>query len=139
MVRSFTMILDLDHLSVALPCFLFLIYYFFVYRISISPLSKIPNAHPTSPISPLWILRLRFQQKGTKTIHEMHKKRGPVLRVSPNEVSVNCVKDGVLTIYPAFEKPNWYDVFRNYGYARERLPLFSTCGYCLSCSILTDH
>ncbi|PQE11015.1 cytochrome P450 monooxygenase protein [Rutstroemia sp. NJR-2017a BVV2] len=46
-----------------------------------------------------------------------HERLGPVIRVAPNEVSVNCIEDGVRTIYGgAFEKGEWYGRLRNYGH-----------------------
>lgn len=75
----------------------------------ISPISRIPNAHPSASISSLWILWIRYQYKENETLHVAHKRLGPVVRLSPNEISVNCVDDGLRTIYPGgFEKSHWY-------------------------------
>ena len=97
----------------------YLIYRYMIYTAFISPLSKIPAAHWSARISPLWILSKRYAFKENRTIHAAHQKYGSVVRLGPNELSVNCVDDGIRTIYAGgFEKHQWYpDLFKNYdGY-----------------------
>lgn len=92
-------------------------YHFVVYPAFISPLSKIPNAHWSVPISPLWILYQRFRSRENGALQEAHRRLGPFIRVSPNDVNVDDL-DAVRTIYlGGFERPEWYAVFDNYGYA----------------------
>ena len=95
----------------------FAAYQFLIYPIFISPLSKIPSAHWSAPFSPLWILNLRRCQKDTFAIHSAHERLGPIVRIAPNEVSVNSVDGGIRTIYSGgFEKGDWYkNIFSNYG------------------------
>lgn len=83
----------------------------------ISPLSKIPNAHFTSSFSPLWILWKRYSEQENRSIHAAHVKSGNIVRLGPNEVSVDCVDGGIRTIYAGgFEKWNWYpNQFDNFG------------------------
>ncbi|KAI4178626.1 MAG: hypothetical protein LQ346_007378 [Caloplaca aetnensis] len=51
-----------------------------------------------------------------QTIHEAHLKYGPIVRLAPNEISINCVDGGLRTVYAGgFEKPYFYDQFDNYG------------------------
>ena len=39
-----------------------------------------------------------------------------MVRLGPNEISVNCVDGGIRTIYGGgYEKGDWYAVFNNYG------------------------
>lgn len=92
------------------------IYKFIVYPALLSPLARIPNAHPTASVSPIWILSTRFRGKEVQSIHDAHAHLGPVVRLAPNEVSVNCVNGGIQTIYAGgFEKHRWYpDLFSNY-------------------------
>lgn len=98
-----------------LPLLIFASYHFVVYPALISPLSRIPNAHWSAPISPLWILYKRFSHHENDALIDAHKRLGPYIRVAPNEVSVDDI-DGVRTIYQGgFEKPIWYGVFDNYG------------------------
>ncbi len=113
---------------------LFLIYKYLIYPSCLSPLSKIPNAHPTSPFSPLWILWKRYSEQENRSIHAAHQKHGDIVRLGPNEVSVACVDEGVRTIYSGgFEKWPWYEnQFQNYGY----VTFHSHCPACLSKSRL---
>jgi Cytochrome P450 len=94
-----------------------LVFYYFIYPAFISPLSKleIPNADPLAKYTPLWILWRRFTQRENKTLYEAHKKLGPVVRVGPNEISVNSL-EGLRVIYGGnFDKHAWYpNVFSNY-------------------------
>ncbi|PGH16978.1 hypothetical protein AJ79_01362 [Helicocarpus griseus UAMH5409] len=102
------------------------LYKFFVYPYFISPLSKIPNGHFTAPLSPAWILWNRFRMRGNRTIHEAHEKYGPIVRLGPSEISINCVDDGIRTVYAGgFEKHEWYPrVFGAYG----TISMFSMVG-----------
>ena len=95
---------------------LFLLYKYFVYPAFLSPLSQIPSAHWSSSISPLWILWKRYKQGENVAIHNAHEKNGPIVRLGPNDINVNCVDGGIKTL-GAFEKPDWYpNAFLNYGY-----------------------
>lgn len=93
------------------------VYRFLVFPVFFSPLSKVPNAHWSASISPLWILYHRLVQNDTPTVHQAHGRLGPVIRLAPNELSVNCVEGGIRTIYGGgFDKGDWYsNVFSNYG------------------------
>ncbi|KAL8725371.1 MAG: hypothetical protein Q9166_007387 [cf. Caloplaca sp. 2 TL-2023] len=63
------------------------------------------------------------EQEVQKTIHKAHLKHGPIVRLGPNEVSINCVDGGLRTVYAGgFEKPYFYDQFQNYGISN----MFST-------------
>ncbi|PLB55229.1 putative cytochrome P450 monooxygenase [Aspergillus steynii IBT 23096] len=96
---------------------LLLLYKYILHPAFLSPLSKIPNAHWTAPISPLWMLWKRFQSKNNRTIHAAHESLGPIVRLSPSEISINCVEDGIKTVYSGgFEKHEWYPrVFGSLG------------------------
>ncbi|KAL2004676.1 hypothetical protein VTN00DRAFT_3204 [Thermoascus crustaceus] len=102
------------------------IYKFLIYPAFLSPLSKIPAAHPTAPISPFWIYYIRWKNIENKTIHELHKAKGPILRTAPNELSVNCYTEGLKTIYSGgFHKtPFYHRRFINYGVD----PMFAMSG-----------
>jgi hypothetical protein len=91
------------------------IYKLLIYPLFISPLSRIPSAHPLAKITPLWILWTRYRNCENSIIHAAHQRHGPVIQLGPNELSVNCVKGGILTVYSGgFDKGDWYDVFANY-------------------------
>ena len=93
------------------------IYKYIVYPAFLSPLGKIPNAHPTACISPAWIIWKRFKSENNRTIHAAHKKLGPIVRLGPSEISINCVDEGIKTVYGGgFEKHDWYPrVFGSFG------------------------
>lgn len=96
---------------------LFHIYRTILYPIFISPLSRVPNAHPVASFSSLWILWKRYKRQENEAIFNAHEKHGPIVRLGPNEISVNCVNEGLQKIYGGgFDKPNWYpDQFTCYG------------------------
>jgi hypothetical protein len=94
---------------------LLVLYKFIIYPTFISPLSKVPNAHWTAGISPLWILWTRYKCSENRSLHDAHLKLGPVIRVAPNELSVNDL-GSLRTVYAGgFEKGEWYSIFDNYG------------------------
>lgn len=88
---------------------------FIIHPTFLSPLAKVPNAHWSSPFSPAWILWTRYSNRENKSVHAAHLKHGPVVRLAPNELSVNNLA-GVKTVYiGGFEKGEWYSIFNNYG------------------------
>ncbi|KAG9228439.1 cytochrome P450 [Amylocarpus encephaloides] len=81
-----------------------------------APLSTIPNIHFSAPYSSLFLTFLKFTGREHRTRYAAHIRCGPVVRVAPNEVSINCIQDGVQTVYGGgFEKGAWYQNFSNYG------------------------
>lgn len=62
---------------------------------------------------------MRYRSREIRSIHDAHQRLGPVVRLAPKEVSVNCVEGGIKTIYTGgFEKHEWYqNLFFNYGYS----------------------
>jgi hypothetical protein len=96
--------------------FVLLTYRLVIHPAFFSPLAQIPNAHWSAPFSPIWILSIRFARKENRTLHAAHRRLGPIIRVGPNELSINDI-DSVHAVYQGgFEKPAWYSVFDNYGY-----------------------
>ena len=96
-----------------------LLYKYVIYPRFLSPLSKVPNAHFTAPFTSLWILATRYKRLENRTLYVLHQKLGPVIRLGPKELSVNCVDNGIRTIYSGgFEKTDWYsNQFENFEYA----------------------
>ena len=90
----------------------FALYKYIVYPVFLTPLARIPNAHPSAPISSLWI-----QFRENATLFAAHQKNGPVVRLGPDEISLNCVDGGIKTIYAGnFEKHEFYpNLFSNYN------------------------
>ncbi|PBP27886.1 cytochrome P450 family protein [Diplocarpon rosae] len=107
-------ILSIPVLGLSFICFL-AFYKFILFPTFLSPLSKVPNAHWSAPISPLWILWTRLRKRENRETHAAHLKYGPVIRLAPNELSVNDLS-GLRTVYAGgFEKGQWYSIFDNYG------------------------
>lgn len=98
-------------------CILLLAYKLIIYPVFLSPLSKIPNAHWSAPISPAWIIWKRYRAQNNRTIQSAHVRLGPIVRLAPSEVSVNCVDGGIKSIYTGgYEKHEWYPrVFGSFG------------------------
>ncbi|KAL2821350.1 cytochrome P450 [Aspergillus cavernicola] len=96
---------------------IFILYKAVIYPALLSPLSKIPNAHWTASISPTWILWKRFSSQNNRTIHAAHERLGPIVRLGPSEISINCVEGGIKPVYTGgFEKHDWYPrVFGSFG------------------------
>ncbi|CAJ2505057.1 Uu.00g124510.m01.CDS01 [Anthostomella pinea] len=91
------------------------LYYFLIQPAILSPLVKVPKAHWSCSISPAWILRARFDGRENRTLYEAHKQLGPIVRVGPNELSINNI-EAVKTVYQGgFDKHQWYSVFDNFG------------------------
>lgn len=91
-------------------------YRYLVHPIFISPLHKIPPAHWSAPISRFWILYTRRRRNENATIYALHQRLGPLVRLGPSEISVNCVDGGIRTVYGgSYEKGDWYAVYKNYG------------------------
>lgn len=106
--------------------FLAAVYKLLVHPLFISPLARIPAAHWSSHVCPLWIYYVRYKIIENETIHELHKRKGPILRTAPNQLSVNCYEGGLKTIYTGgFHKTDFYhNRFVNYGVD----PMFAMSG-----------
>ncbi|KAF9247497.1 hypothetical protein DTO013E5_4772 [Penicillium roqueforti] len=104
--------------ALAAAFFAGLIFYrVFIYPVFLSPLSKIPNVHWSASISPAWMLWRRFTSRNNRTIQAAHERLGPIVRLGPSEISINCVDGGIKTVYAGgFEKHDWYPrVFGSFG------------------------
>ena len=83
-----------------------------------SPLSRIPAANSLAKVSSAWILWARYHGHANQKIKEAHEKHGEIVRLSPTELSVNCIDGGVKTIYGGgFDKHSWYCLFEYFGWA----------------------
>ena len=80
-----------------------------IYRNNTSSLKDIPNAHFTVPYSRLWLLSIKWRKLENRTRTQLHRDLGPVVRIGPRDVSVNCIDDWVRTIYSAkFDKEPFF-------------------------------
>jgi hypothetical protein len=110
--------------TVVVALLAYLLYHFVIYPAFISPLSKIPSAHPTSSVVPTWIWWKRRRGQECSSIFAAHQLRGPVVRLSPNEVSV-VSQDGLRKIYVGgFERTNWFLQFQGYDGTPNLVTLF---------------
>jgi unspecific monooxygenase len=76
-----------------------------IHRNHNSSLNDIPNAHFSVPYSRLWLLSVRWRKMGNRSRIHFHRRLSPVFRIGPRDVSVNCIDDGVRTIYSSkFDK-----------------------------------
>ena len=109
-----------------LALFILFLYTYIIHPALLSPLSKLPKAHPTASFSPLWILWNRARASENAAIYASHNKHGSIVRLAPNEISVNCVEGGIRSVYSGgFEKHEWYpNLFGNYGFVDRPLLLF---------------
>jgi cytochrome P450 len=84
-------------------------------------ISHITSNIPGARLYALTSWRLAYEDwKGTRTrtIHQLHQKYGPVIRVGPNELSFNSLA-ALKTIYGAgsgFERTSFYRMFDAYGH-----------------------
>ena len=87
-----------------------------IYRLFFAPLSKIPGPKLTA-VTQLWVMYHEFKGDRTVQIDELHSRYGPVVRVSPDEVSFNNY-EGLREIYgikSTFSKSSFYDLFVYYN------------------------
>ena len=95
--------------ALTLLSLLLLLYKHIIHPHFASPINQVPAAHWSSRFCSLWILWIRYKECEVRTIYEAHQRLGPVVRLAPNEISVNCVKGGIQAIYAGgFEKHEWY-------------------------------
>ncbi|KAI0433428.1 cytochrome P450 [Xylaria sp. FL1042] len=88
----------------------------FIYRLYAHPLSKVPGPF-LARITELWRTIHYFRGTWFDDILELHRKYGPVVRVSPNEVSV-VSPDLTKSVYSHAKgtvKTNWYDTWARLG------------------------
>ncbi|KAK8084709.1 Cytochrome P450 monooxygenase cypX [Apiospora hydei] len=105
--------------DLAFPAFILLaalsLIRFVLYPVLLSPLAQVPKAHWSCGVSPAWILWARYTNKENRTIGEAHRRYGSIVRLAPDEVSINDM-ESVKTVYQGgFDKHQWYSVFNNYG------------------------
>ncbi|KAK5130168.1 hypothetical protein LTR08_002422 [Meristemomyces frigidus] len=93
------------------------LYRYILYPALLSPLARIPAAHWSARFTRLWILTHRYHERETPAAHQAHTRLGPIVRLAPDQISLNCVDGGIRTIYAGgYEKGAWYpNLFTNYG------------------------
>ncbi|KIW25316.1 uncharacterized protein PV07_08503 [Cladophialophora immunda] len=94
------------------------VYKFVLYPLLFHPLRHIPSAHWSIPIfGDVWITHQRYMERNNAVTYAAHLKYGSVVRMGAKELSVNCVDNGIKTIYAgSWEKHAWYPQrFGSYG------------------------
>ncbi|OAG34796.1 hypothetical protein AYO21_11052 [Fonsecaea monophora] len=94
------------------------LYRFILNPLLFHPLRHIPSAHWSIPIfGDAWITYQRYMERNNAVTYAAHLKHGSVVRMGANELSVNCVDNGIKTIYAgSWEKHAWYPQrFGSYG------------------------
>lgn len=94
-----------------------LFYKFILYPGFFSPFAKVPRAHFSVAFTSAWIGGKRPNGAvAVQMLLEAHKKLGPIVRLSPDEISVASL-EGLRKVYTGgFEKAQEYeDEFMNYG------------------------
>lgn len=89
-----------------------------IFPLFLHPLRHIPSAHWSIPLlGDCWILYQRWRSRNNAVTFGAHQKYGQVVRLGRNELSVNCVDNGIKTIYgQGWEKHAWYpNQFAGYG------------------------
>ncbi|KAB2579274.1 Cytochrome P450 3A12 [Lasiodiplodia theobromae] len=92
------------------------LYRYVLYPAFFSPLAKIPAANFSARFSNLWLRYIRYMEIENRTVYALHVKHGPIVRLGPNELSINCVEEGIKTIYPSFPKTAFYSQFDFFGH-----------------------
>jgi cytochrome P450 len=102
-------------IGLAIALFLgYLLYRDILHPALISPLSKLPAAHPTSHFASTWIWWRRRTGRESRSIFAAHQRCGPVVRLGPNEVSI-ASQEGLRKVYfSGFTRTTWVLPFRNY-------------------------
>ncbi|KAI5239920.1 putative P450 monooxygenase [Aureobasidium subglaciale] len=91
-------------------------YHIIIEPLYLNPKSRIPG--PTSFALTKWRLAWEdFKGSRTRTIHALHEKYGPIVRIGPDEIHCNSL-EALRTIYGAgsgFERTWFYRMFDAYG------------------------
>jgi cytochrome P450 len=92
------------------------LYRFVIYPAFLSPLAKIPAAHPTASVSGLWFWWAERTDCQAASLLDAHRRKGPVVRVEPNHVHF-ASQDALRVIYHVgrFDRNEWWTQFRPYS------------------------
>ncbi|OCH89927.1 cytochrome P450 [Obba rivulosa] len=87
------------------------------YRIFCSPLTSLPGPKFTI-LSSSWLIYKEFTGQRRKWLHQLHLQYGPIVRISPDEVSFaswDALKEIYITGGTGYDKTSFYDLFSNLG------------------------
>ena len=104
-------------LGYLLPLFAFTWAVTVLYQRIFSPLAKVPGTWH-SRLTSFWLMYQEFTSNRRVYIHDLHKKYGPVVRLSPNEVSFTSL-EALKEIYTSggsgYEKTEFYSLFMQFN------------------------
>src|SRR5579862_2074966 len=107
---------------------------YIIYPFYTSPLAGVPGPK-LNAMTKWWMMWIDYSKKRTLTIHEMHKKYGPVVRITPNELAFTG-EEPMKVIYGAgtsFSKPAFYDLFIAYLLKHARINSDTAVARCSPC------
>ncbi|KAK5047565.1 hypothetical protein LTR84_006662 [Exophiala bonariae] len=106
----------LHPIVVVLACALISLATVLIHRVFFASLSRIPGPKITA-LTQLWIMYHEFKGDRTIQIDKLHSRYGPVVRVSPVEVSFNNYESlrEIYGIKSTFSKSSFYDLFVYYN------------------------
>jgi hypothetical protein len=82
-----------------------------------SPLAKIPGP-PISAITSIRLVLAELVGHRRLYVHQLHLRYGPVVRLSPHEVSFSsprAVKEIYMSEGSGYDRTEYYDIFRQFG------------------------
>ncbi|EMD39904.1 hypothetical protein CERSUDRAFT_150666 [Gelatoporia subvermispora B] len=82
-----------------------------------SPLARLPGPY-ISLVSGLYLVYKEYTRQRRLWIHELHLKYGPIVRLSPNEVSFaswDAIKEIYVSGGSGYDKTSFYSLFENFG------------------------
>lgn len=88
----------------------------FIYRLFFAPLAKVPGPWITA-LTSLYVMYHEFKGDRTVVLDGLHASYGPVVRVSPTEVSFNSAESlkEIYGIKSNYSKNRFYDMFIYYS------------------------
>lgn len=94
-----------------------IVYYFVLYPLFFSPLSRVPGPK-LAALSSYYLNRRYLREDGVCFIENLHRKYGPIVRIGPNEVDINDPKElpTIYGIHSDFPKPPSTILFENYSH-----------------------
>lgn len=108
--------IEANRKSIITTCLIcFLVHKLVIYPFYLSPLRNIPGPY-VHRITRIVALNNQRKARWISTVHELHKKYGSVIILSPTEISVNGDSKYISDIYVKnFPKTSFYAQFKNHG------------------------
>jgi cytochrome P450 len=103
-------------LAAALALAAALLYRYVIHPALLSPLARIPAAHPTAVVSGHWFRRAERADRQAAALLDAHRRLGPVVRVEPRHVHL-ASQDALRVVFHVgrFDRDTWWTQLRVYG------------------------